>query len=345
MTSASRTHRPAGRILAAVAALAAAAALAGCAQIAASDRGDCTPTDRFAVERTGEASGPVVTDDGIATLVGTVIDASGAVLAQDQPISPNPDGSPGAIRVDALPAGLVELVRCAAAGQTVTATLNAEQVAGEPVAPMPGVDPAATQTISITVDRVYRSTASGRIALPQNGIPAVVNVPGGGHGVTMPATRAPIEPRVAETITGYGPEIAEGDVVVVQYSVHSWKSGDRLTSSWDSQQPQRLAAGNPEDAFGLSQALVGVASGSQLVVIAPADQLLMGGFSTFDADDAAVVVVDVLGVERPAAATGAEPNESAPAETEPAGTAPAETEPAGTEPAETAPTSTEETQP
>lgn len=295
MISAPRIFRPAGRLLAAGTLLTAATALVGCAQIPSSDRASCAPTELFAVERSGEGSGPRITDDGVATMRISVDFADGRPAIEDVPVSPNPDGTPGAIRVGALLPGIVELARCAAAGETVSATMTEAEFSGSL---QPGADPNAEQTVTIAVDRVYHSAASGRIAPQQNGIPAVVNAPGGGHGVTMPAGAPPTELRVAETISGFGTPIAEGDVVLVDYSLYSWTDGELITSSWSGVQPERFAAADNDDPFGLSPALVGLANGSQLVLVVPGERLAAAGMAVVDPGDAVVMVVDVLGVER-----------------------------------------------
>lgn len=298
MTSATRSTPPIRRILAATTLLGVAAALVGCSQIPSSDRHDCTPTEAFEVERTGEGSGPVITDDGVAIMRVTIEDAAGQLVADDTPVSPSPTGEPGPIRVGMLIPGLVELARCASAGETVSASMTMAQFAGPESATAPGTDPNAVHRITLKVDQVFHSAAAGRIAPQRNGIPAVVNAPGGGHGVTMPAGPAPTETRTAETISGLGTPIEAGDVVVAQYSSYSWNRGELLDSSWTKHEPVRLVAGDEADQLGLSTAMVGVRNGTQLVVIVPGSKLAEAGLGFVDAGDAMVFVIDVLGVQR-----------------------------------------------
>lgn len=297
----SRTTNWNRRTGAAVAALATLGALAGCAQIPASDStSTCTPTAAFPVEVTGDGSGPVITDDGIATFTVSIADQTGAVLVDAQPASTLPDGSAAPVRVGSVWPGLIESLRCASAGETVQAELRNDQFYTPDYLAQTGIAPDETYRYTMTVDKVYHSAASGRIAPQRNGIPAVVNAEGG-VGVTMPNEPAPTELRVAQTITGFGPEVAEGDLVVVQLSTFDWSTGRPGYSSWSETGAAQFVAATAASAdnfYGVAGQLVGVPIGSQVVVVAPASQLATqpGPFGAgYGNGDAVVFVFDVLG--------------------------------------------------
>ena len=301
-----RLRRP---LAAASTAVAAIALTAGCAQIPASDQTAlCKPTDLFPVTVTGEGKGPVVTDNGVANIAFTFTDNTTG--QQESNWSPNPkqDGTPGAIKMTTLAPFLQEALRCMQAGETAELTLSNEQMYDPALLAQAGVDPAGTTDWSITVNKVYHSAASGRIAPQQNGIPAVVNAPNGGVGVTMPKDAAPTEQRVAETINGFGAPVADGDSLVVEMSAFAWKTGEQLFSSWappanatQAPRPLVVAATEQDNLFGSAHALVGHPVGSQVVVIVPADKLAeyaaATGSQPFGNGDAVVFVYDILGTE------------------------------------------------
>lgn len=275
-------------------------ALAGCSQIPSSDNTTaCEPTTAFAVERSGGGSGPVVTDDGVAVLTVTLVDAAGEVIVENEPVSPGQDGKPSPIRVAALQPGIIDLTRCATTGETVSAAVTNTQLFGEEYVAQTGLPADDEQHLTVTVNKVYHSAASGRIAPQLSGIPAVVNSPGGGVGVTMPKEAAPTELRKALTIEGFGAPIADGDLVVTHLSTFTWSDGTAHYSSWDEPGAVPYVAATALDNFyGAAAQLVGVPIGSQVVVVVPATQIQQqpGPFGPmFGNGDAVVFVFDVLG--------------------------------------------------
>lgn len=289
----------------AVMAVAASMALTGCATIAESDRlSSCEASEKYQVTRTGDGVGPVITDTAVASLSLGVSGASGEQIAPLSPIVTNPSGESAPIKVAALLdqgfAPLSEITRCARAGETLTAQI--------PLVDFPAVQqivPANAQhetvEVTIVVDRVYHSSATGRVVPPQSGIPAVVTAPDGRPGVTMPESAAPTSRQAATTIAGFGPQVGPGHLVTMQVSVFAWDSGRQLVSTWEQRGPAlQLPVGSDDGFFGVTEQLIGVKVGSQRVVIVPAAEVnaqaeVLG--ITLPDEDAAVIVVDVLGVD------------------------------------------------
>lgn len=296
------TGRPirATRIAAAVAVALTAAGLVGCSQLPASDNASaCIPTDRFPVERTGEGNGPVITDNGIATFTVDIHDEKGQLLAENQAVRTDPtSGKPAPVPMAGLTPGLNEMLRCSQAGQTVSADIPNREFFSDAAIASGQVDAEGSQHLTVHVAKVYHSAASGRIAPQQNGIPAVVNVPDGGHGVTMPKEPAPTERRVAETITGFGDTVQKNDLVVVQMSAYTWGTGEQLFSSWSNVSEAMVLPAAPGQVYTLGDALIDRRIGSQLVVVVPAATLEKeagAGRQPFGYGDTVVFVVDLLG--------------------------------------------------
>lgn len=299
-----RLRRP---IIAATTAIAAIGLFTGCAQVPASDQtSQCTPSTLVEKTVTGDGTGPVITDHGVATLSFSFTDGASGQAETDWSPNPKADGTPGPIYIETIAPFLQEALRCAQAGETVSMQLRADQMYDPATLAQAGVDPLATTDWSIRVDRVYHSAASGRVVPQLNGIPAVVNAPDGGIGVTMPKEPAPTELRVAETISGFGPKVVENDALVVQVSAYAWSTGEELYSSWNPQPsptgtayPFVVAATADDNLYGAAHQLVGHPIGSQVVVVVPAAQMqagaaAMGGQAPGNGD-AVVFVFDILG--------------------------------------------------
>lgn len=285
--------------------LAATAVLSGCAAIPDSARpGACIPTDAYQVERTGDQHGPVVTDDGVAAFSIAVFDSNGTELQPAMPMVAAADGSSLPVDVAILSdldlAPVQEIIRCAQGGQTLRATvpLTASATLAQHAEGAADTD---NLIVEVNVERVYHSAATGRVVAPQAGIPAVVTAPDGTPGVTMPSAPAPTERRDATTVQGFGAPVQPGDTVTLQVSVHTWKSGRVLVSTWEAPSAaMQLVVGADDGLFGVSEQLIDAPVGSQRVVVVPAAQAntrpeILG--VVVAEDDAAVFVIDVLGRE------------------------------------------------
>lgn len=280
-------------------------ALTGCATIATSDQvSSCEPTQKYAVERQGTGTGPVITDNGIATFTLQVVDDKGEVIVPQGPVYVGSDMQPAPGPVKALNDNgygfITDIMRCAQAGQTVTGKVPvAEFVASQ--AQLPNNSAEGDVTITVEIDKVYHSSASGRVQPPQSGIPAVVTAPNGEPGVTMPDGPAPTERKSATTIAGFGSTVERGQVVTLQVTALSWQTGRVVTSTWQMSGPAMQVPVGPDDQlYGITEDLVGERVGSQRVIIVPGEAIHanpMGFERVIKPDDAAVFVVDVLGAE------------------------------------------------
>ena len=284
-------------------AMSAALLLSGCATIPDSDRSNqCTPTDRYDVEREGNGSGPVATSNGVASFTLAVFDESGAVIRPDSALRADESGVPLPLSITQLDergfAPISEIMRCAQAGETVRATIPMNDFGSAP-GQLTEADSEESVTVQVAIQRVFHSAASGRILPPQSGIPAVVSAPDGTPGVTMPGEPAPTQLRAGTTIAGFGESVASGDKLTVHVAVYSWRNGRVLTSTWEPRSSAfQLKVGADDGMFGVSEELVGETVGSRRVIVVPASEVNSQP-ETFGAvlpqDDAAVFIVDILG--------------------------------------------------
>ena len=273
--------------------------LTGCTQQpASSDVSGCEPTSSFEVQHEGTGTGPVVTDGGVVTFTVDVYDDKGALVAEGEAVRPDESGKPMPVPMGGLTPGLVEMMRCGQAGETLTAKIPNKNFFPEAALSSGQVDPEGSQHLAVHIERVYHSSAAGRIAPQQNGIPAVVNAPGGGHGVTIPKEPSPTERRVATTISGFGEPLKQDEIAVVQMTAFAWGTGEELFNTWENPMEAMMLPASAGEVFTLGDALIGTRVGSQLVVVVPAAQLAESSPGTgtpFGGGDAVVFVVDVLG--------------------------------------------------
>lgn len=278
--------------------------MSACATIAPSDRVDCVPSEAVATTSTGTGSGPVVTDNGIVTFTLEVTeDATGAEIIPKGPLYTAADGSAAPINLALVGQGgypgVVEMMRCGQAGQTLTASMPASTLLA-PQFSQQLANPDASYTATVEIDRVFHSAATGRIEPQRSGIPAVVTAPDGTPGVTMPKEPVPDEIRTATTISGFSMPVAAGDRVTLQVSAFAWSSGQRLGTTWANAGPAlQLIAGPDDTLYGVTENLIGANVGSQVVVVMPPAALAGQGLfgPGFGAGDAVVFVIDVLGAD------------------------------------------------
>jgi len=156
--------------------------------------------------------------------------------------------------------------------------------------------------VAIVVD-VLPIRAEGADGVINPDLPAVTLGATGEPSVSIPDSDPPTELKSSVLIQGNGPQISAGSFVTVNYvGVHwdagsntdsSWEPGDIFETSWPAEQaPFETQIGVGQVIAGWDQALIDVASGSQVEIVVPKD-LGYPGMGTL------VFVVDVLDVWNP----------------------------------------------
>lgn len=170
------------------------------------------------------------------------------------------------------------------------------------VALLPGSEEDGTKTAIIVVDvqGAYPAKATGRIEIPQQGMPSVVTAPNGQPGVTILNEAPPTSLEYSTLITGDGKKVAAGDTVRLQFTVLNWDSKSVLTTTWGQAPQTRLVSkfdaqtGDGVSAGSLA-ALTGATVGSQVLVVLPPSTWAN---SDIQAPEGAtlVVVYDILAI-------------------------------------------------
>jgi hypothetical protein len=198
---------------------------------------------------------------------------------------------------------LGKALQCAAVGSRVVYATTVADVYGADNPQIP-LENEATIVAVFDVERAFPGRANGAPQLGQDGMPAVVLAPDGRPGISVPASEAPTDLRIAVLRKGNGPEVAEGDRVVLHYTGLTWDDEQVFDSSWETGVPATFTATSFEDdpagvVPGLAKALIGQPVGSQVIVSIPPDEGYPEGQAPagIPAGSTMVFVFDVLGIE------------------------------------------------
>lgn len=172
--------------------------------------------------------------------------------------------------------GLQPVLECATAGSRVLAVLTPEDFGPQNVAAFELEDGENVVAVIDVID-VLPTRAEGALQFNDaRGVPTVVRAEDGTPGIIIPDSPAPTSPVTQTLIKGDGPAVAEGDIVVMNYTSVGWDDKRLINTTWG-QQPAIGPVGGD---------LIGASAGSQLLLVFPA----------VEGTPATAVVVDILGV-------------------------------------------------
>ena len=149
----------------------------------------------------------------------------------------------------------------------------------------------------VDVKGAFLPKADGADQIPVNGMPAVVLTADGTPGISVPDRSAPKTSEVNVLKKGSGATVRSGQFLVVKYTAIGWATKTVFDSTWTDRQASVLQVGSASVSAGLSKALIGQHVGSQvLAVLPPNASAVSDGTGKAPADDAAVYVIDILGI-------------------------------------------------
>lgn len=176
--------------------------------------------------------------------------------------------------------GVDEALACATAGSRIVASIPASELP-EGAAQQIGLD--ANDSLVAVYDVRYTALAKADGSAVFNdapGLPSVVRAPDGRPGVIIPDTAAPKKTITETLLQGEHEKVGDGTALIRSTSV-GWTSRSVGQTTWDA-----TLTGTDGLPAEVVDAVSSSRVGSQLMVIVP----------TESGDDAAVYVVDVLGV-------------------------------------------------
>lgn len=140
----------------------------------------------------------------------------------------------------------------------------------------------------------FSPVSQGELTPLPSGFPTVTTNADGVPAVTLPSSAPPAELLIADSITGTGEEVREGDYVIVQYQGTNWNTGKIFDSSWDRGGPTGLST--QQVVQGFKKALVGQKVGSQVVAVIPPAEGYgdAGNPPNISGTDTIVFVIDIL---------------------------------------------------
>jgi peptidylprolyl isomerase len=171
------------------------------------------------------------------------------------------------------------------------------------VAPL-GADESSVVFV-LDIENAMPARATGKIELPERGMPSIVTAPDGRPGFTILDEDAPTELRYSTLITGNGEKVKKGDTLILQYTAVDWDSSAVIGSTWAEDELPKFAALKKFDAAdstglsaGVVEALVGKTVGSQVLVVLPPSSYEDGTDLTPSQGATVVAVYDILGISK-----------------------------------------------
>ena len=191
--------------------------------------------------------------------------------------------------------GIRDAVQCATPGSRVAVALPPSGISSETAAGF-GLTPKDSAVAVVDVEKVYLTRADGADQYNAGwGLPVVVRTGTGRPGVIIPDGSAPSDVVVETLKKGDGAQVSGTDPVRVHSLEVTWNDKQVVNTTWGGE-PQSLDLSTVSPA--LRDALKGTTVGSQLLVVVPAGA---DGASTGDEKQAHVYVIDILGIDAPAA--------------------------------------------
>ncbi len=189
-------------------------------------------------------------------------------------------------------------------GKDLYATLSGQNVGARLLQISPASEGAASSYPTVTVLDVLPTRAAGEPVAPREGMPAVTLDDDGAPSLAPTGTEPPTDLVVQPLQRGTGDQVAEGDVITVQFTGFVWSTGEAFDSTWTNGSPATFPL---SEVPAWSEALVEQAVGSQVMVVVPPSYALGATQSEELAGQTIVFVIDLLATRAPAdaAAPGA----------------------------------------
>ncbi|WP_067226574.1 FKBP-type peptidyl-prolyl cis-trans isomerase [Streptomyces sp. NBRC 109706] len=273
---------------------------------------DASVPGGVSVEVLNEGDGPEIAEgaylrmDVVATtveqeteLVNTWINAEG------EPIEPADNGArPQVIAQANVESSLPQAVTAPLVGQKVGSRVQVEGNVGDLLGPAVQQIPSLSEDDGVVwvfdirgaSDVDPAGSVEGEQAATEDGLPAV-ELTDAGPEITIPEGEdPPAELREQLLVEGDGPEVTDGQALVVQYTGVTWADGEVFDSSWERESASAFQIGTGSVVPGWDQGLVGKNVGDRVLLVLPPDMAYgdqeNGGIP---AGSTLVFVVDIIG--------------------------------------------------
>lgn len=181
-------------------------------------------------------------------------------------------------------------------GTDLYKTLKGQKVGARLLQVSPGSGSGALDYPTVTVLDVLPTRADGEAVPPREGLPVVTLGDNGAPSITPTGTDPPSDLVVQALIRGTGDQVAEGDVITVQYTGFAWTTGEPFDSTWHSGLPVSFSL---QDVQAWQEGLVDQPVGSQVMLVVPPTYALGVTDSPELAGQTVVFVIDILATGSP----------------------------------------------
>jgi FKBP-type peptidyl-prolyl cis-trans isomerase len=192
--------------------------------------------------------------------------------------------------------GIVKTLQCAPVGTRVVGVIPPADAFGDAGSSNYSISADDSLVFVADVVSITHGYATGVDQSPTDGLPTVTLNDKHEPTITIPSTDPPAELQIDVLKKGDGDVVGDGDTVTVQYYGIDWNTGTVFDQSWANAGPTSFATTGVVDGFG--QALVGQATGSQVLVVIPPELGYgpQGGNegAGIAATDTIVFVIDIL---------------------------------------------------
>ena len=239
-----------------------------------------------------EGDGDVMEEGQQVTTHMTLVSGTSGDILESSYDSDSPSGFP--LATDQINQGLFDAFIGQTVGSRLIFAMNGPASAGQPSETLLYIfDVLETEEVADPLER-----AEGEERDLPDGFPAVTRDDSGAPSIEQPEGDAPTELTTGVAIEGDGPEVEEGQKVVVHYTGWLWDdASEPFDSSWERNEPFPVNnVGNANVIEGWNEALVGQRVGSQIVVVIPSDKGYgdAGSPPTIPGGATLVFVIDIL---------------------------------------------------
>ena len=185
-------------------------------------------------------------------------------------------------------------------GQDLYDSLHGQRVGARLLQISPAPGDGAADYPTVTVVDVLPTRASGEPVPAAEGMPVVTLGADGAPSITASEAAPPTDLRTQPILRGTGTQVAEGDIVTVQYTGFAWSTGVAFDSTWTSGSPVSFALSTVP----AWSALIEQPVGSQVMLVVPSTYAITATQSEELAGQTIVFVVDILATGPATAVTG-----------------------------------------
>ncbi len=193
-----------------------------------------------------------------------------------------------------------EAMHCARSGSRIAVALPPKGISAAARSGF-GLSDRDSAVAIVDLQKVFLPRAAGSLEFNDaRDMPTVVRAPNGRPGIIVPSAAAPKNVVVQTLIRGAGAVVTAQDTVRVAFTGVNWTAPQTVFKTTWSSDPASVTLAST-DLPGFAQAITGATVGSQVLVVVPKSKVGRPSDGSIPVDDGLVFVIDILGIDTPAA--------------------------------------------